>query len=940
VNPFRSGSICIIKQIAQRIVYVQTILNQKNTPGTLESIPKAERVMGRITEELKLLCKAKGLRYVGIRGNPKAPICLVGEAPGADEDQAGVPFVGSSGRELDRMLQEAGISLSDCWFTNPYKVRPKDNDIDRIEETGFTRQQFEEQFFEELREYKPRFIISCGGTALKILCGFTIDPRDKESKISKWRGSLLSSEELQWEHYVIPNFHPAYILREWSDRDVAVFIFRRLKEEYDYFVANSRLQPLPERELIADPSFDEATEYLRECINYNGPISVDIELLARRVPICCSFSFNRKSAVSVSFLDGDVSNLKILWRLMDKIFAERPLVGQNFSTFDVNWLEAFGFSASCAQLDDCLVRHHVLHPEMSHKLDFQVMQYTRQPFYKDEGRGWVLRDGMVKLKRYNCLDSACTLEVFEEQEHEFNDNPNLYKFYHDYEMPLARAFHLIDKRGIQTDSDALSFLRKEVVKELGEKCVAISKTLNNRPVVYSAEMAMALAKQLSIDVKGILNINSVQQLKEVLKNELKIKLKTDRKTGKESTGEESLNEAFAATGNPVLKDTLRVRELNKVLGTNIDTRLGAGVFYSCYSVTGTVTGRRASRKNFLGYGSNGQNQTKHSDLGEKLQGIYVARPGSIFIACDQASAEEWIVHGIIADVTGNDRGIRELQESIKTGISRHARLASQIFGLPLEKTNNKECLEYFLGKKVRHAGNYDMRENTMAAQLAAAGFPVKISFCAAILAKFHEVEPEIRGVFHKYVEHELRTKRELRTPLGRVRTFHGLRPYGDNSKVYREGYAYIPQSTIGDNNGLAVLHCQTVHPGVVLADGHDSMLLEVPNNFNALLEGISLINKAYDRVIRFPRGYEVRIPIDFRIGYSVKGLKKCPGNSNVISLQDIFKTLQTQRTLQLSTTSGVQLSQSQPHSNGTSTLIEQPSSCTPTFMSSSSDAPE
>jgi len=904
--------------------------------------------MGPKTLALKQLCSSLGRRYVGFRGVPSAPIWIVGEAPGADEDQAGVPFVGASGRELDRMLVEAGIPSGLCCFVNPYKVRPPDNDIDRIEETGITKQLFEEQFIEELNEYKPSFIAPVGGTSLQILCEFTIDHRDKESKISKWRGSLLSSEQLRWPHYVIPNFHPAYILREWSDRDVVVFIFRRLKEEYDYFAANGKHQPLPERELIADPSFGEAQEYLNECLAHPGPTSVDIELLARRVPICCSFSFSRNSAVSISLLDGDVSNLRVLWRLINRVLAEKRLVGQNWTTFDSNWMEALGFNGGVRLCDDTLVRHHVLHPELSHKLDFQVMQYTRQPFYKDEGRGWVLRDGMVKLKRYNCLDACCTLEVYEEQEHEFDENPALRRFYESYEMPLARGFHSIDKKGIQTDPQSLGDLRKDVVRELGERCVSISSSLGGRPVVYSNEMAISLARQLKIDSKGILNIASVPQLKDVLKNELKIKLKTTKNYKgeyKESTGEESLNEAFAATGNTVLKDTLRVRELNKILGTNIDARLGSGVFYSCYSVTGTVTGRRASRKNFLGYGSNGQNQPKHSDLGEKFQGIFVARPGHIFIACDQASAEEWIVQGIIADVSGDRRGICELQDSITSGISRHARLASQIFGLPLEKTNNKECLEYFLGKKVRHAGNYDMRENTMAAQLAAAGFPVKIPFCAAILQKFHEVEPAIRGVFHKYIEHELRTKKFLRTPLGRERVFHGLRPYGDNSKVYREGYAYIPQSTIGDNNGLAVLCCQTIHPGLVLADGHDSMLLEVKDDFDSLLEGIQLVDRAYDRVIRFPNGFEVRIPIDFRIGYSVKGLKKCRGSSDIPGLTSTFASLQPRPIVLPGIISGQELPALHPQSNETSgseTSVEssKSGSYSQTFMSSSLDVRE
>jgi len=203
------------------------------------------------------------------------------------------------------------------------------------------------------------------------------------------------------------------------------------------------------------------------------------------------------------------------------------------------------------------------------------------------------------------------LEVFEEQEHEFEEQPQLRRFYDEYEMPLARAFQSIDKHGVLTDAQALAKLRAEVLEELDKKCVEVSRNLNNRPVVYSNDMGIALAKQLNISPEAVFNIASVPQLKKVLVNELKIKLAVDRQTKKESTGEESLNEAFAATGNPVLKNVLRIRELNKVLGTYIDARLGDGVLYSCYSVTGTVTGRRASRKNFLGLGTNGQNQPKH-----------------------------------------------------------------------------------------------------------------------------------------------------------------------------------------------------------------------------------------------------------------------------------------------------------------------------------------
>src|ERR1700690_4394347 len=98
------------------------------------------------TEELKNALAQKGLKYVGTRGNTASPICLVGEAPGSEEDQSGLPFVGASGRDLDRMLGEAGVSAGDCWWTNPYKVKPPDNKLDRLLELGVPLTIFEDQF--------------------------------------------------------------------------------------------------------------------------------------------------------------------------------------------------------------------------------------------------------------------------------------------------------------------------------------------------------------------------------------------------------------------------------------------------------------------------------------------------------------------------------------------------------------------------------------------------------------------------------------------------------------------------------------------------------------------------------------------------------------------------------------------------------------------------
>src|SRR5439155_15747185 len=119
---------------------------------------------------LRAICTAKSLRYVGTRGDTSAPAVVIGRDPGAEEDQAGKPFIGASGREQDRMLADAGWNPANLWFTNVIKVRIPGNDIKRFGELGIPIELFHNQTLEELQEHKPTIIIPAGETALAFLC--------------------------------------------------------------------------------------------------------------------------------------------------------------------------------------------------------------------------------------------------------------------------------------------------------------------------------------------------------------------------------------------------------------------------------------------------------------------------------------------------------------------------------------------------------------------------------------------------------------------------------------------------------------------------------------------------------------------------------------------------------------------------------------------------
>ena len=380
---------------------------------------------GSADATLRMALASKNLRYVGIRGNPKSSVVLVGEAPGEKEDYKGLPFIGPSGYLLDKMLDEAGFHSSQTWFTNPYKTRPPDNKMDRLHELGIPLDLFHKQFFEELEQWKPTIIIVCGKTPCNLLCPFTKpartirNPDEKKDGFGHWRGSLLTSPFLNWPHYIIPMYHPAFVLRNYSEREICIFILTRAYEEYKYYTQNKALQPLPVRSITTTPSYNTVSTFLQRCITSSNPISVDIELLRRKVPYTISFAISPLEAISLSFWNYLPTELVSLWRLMDEIFRTKYQIGQNYTTFDAHWLRALGFSVNLSLVHDTLIRHHILWPGLRHKLEFQTMQYTREPYYKEEGHSWSPKKGLDQLMKYNCKDTLVTYEIYNEQEREF-----------------------------------------------------------------------------------------------------------------------------------------------------------------------------------------------------------------------------------------------------------------------------------------------------------------------------------------------------------------------------------------------------------------------------------------------------------------------------------------------------------------------------------------
>jgi len=136
------------------------------------------------------------------RGNPDAHIMIVGEGPGQQEDEQGLPFVGKSGQLLEKILAAVRLDTEkDVYICNVVKCRPPSNRTPTAEESNACKG----YLLEQIRLVDPKIILMTGATAMKGLTG-------EKRGITKVRGQWM-----EWEgRLCMPIFHPAYLLRNQS----------------------------------------------------------------------------------------------------------------------------------------------------------------------------------------------------------------------------------------------------------------------------------------------------------------------------------------------------------------------------------------------------------------------------------------------------------------------------------------------------------------------------------------------------------------------------------------------------------------------------------------------------------------------------------------------------------------------------------------------------
>lgn len=203
MDNFFSGGFAVKGKLA-----IQQELDDSSKSENMKN--ELEKIAAQVANCTKCELASTRTNPVPGHGNPNAAIVFVGEAPGADEDAQGLPFVGRAGKLLDKIIKAMGLQRTDVFICNILKCRPPGNRDPKPDEIASCLPYLQKQ----LEQIKPEIIIALGAHAAKTLL--------KTNKpIGQLRGRFhdyYTSDDAE-PIKLMPTYHPAYLLRNYSQEN-------------------------------------------------------------------------------------------------------------------------------------------------------------------------------------------------------------------------------------------------------------------------------------------------------------------------------------------------------------------------------------------------------------------------------------------------------------------------------------------------------------------------------------------------------------------------------------------------------------------------------------------------------------------------------------------------------------------------------------------------
>jgi DNA polymerase-1 len=496
--------------------------------------------------------------------------------------------------------------------------------------------------------------------------------------------------------------------------------------------------------------------------------------------------------------------------------------------------------------------HHCLYSEQPHSLAFLVSIYCHEPFFKMMAKEASDVDYQVAHWEYNALDVVCTLEAFHKLRGELK-HYGLEEFYLSYYAPLSRTLAIIQSRGLLLDKDTRDSLKAKLTIEVE----AIQSRINE------------LAEQ---DI----NPNSPKQMKEYVYGVLRLPEQRKRGTRAVTTDDKALSTLRRKypRHEEFINLCLEARGKRKSIGTflksfeDLDGRVRtsyniAGNSRRADATGGAETGRLSSSTNIYGRGTNLQNQPKWA------RELYVPDPDWVFWQADLSSAESYIV----AWDSGDEAMFKILTNHSLYGEGRpdriyyHEFIGSLILGIkPEEVVGDLRDL----AKTVGHGYNYSMGPRTLTENVNNRQPHLRFTQTTAKDC-FRSLDNNLQGLvsWRHRIKSTIRQTRRLKNCFGRQRIFFGRM----EDATYREAYAFLPQSSIGDTVNLSLIELERRFDGrtdlQILGQVHDSIFGQCkPDALDFVRSNV--VEVLQRELPMSVYGVPLRIPCEFKTGANWK----------------------------------------------------------------------
>ena len=209
--------------INHNLIYNNRSINRYNKDSFEISADKADN-LEKLKKSIKNIkdCSLKNnaTNMVFSDGNPKSKIMLIGEAPGANEDEEGLPFVGRAGALLDKMLAAIDLDRKKVYISNIINYRPPDNRRPTDEEI----KRYLPFITKHIEIINPKILVLLGSTAMNALIG-------SEVVISRMRGKWIEKKFGNCKTSVIVTFHPAFLMRQPAQKKMAWIDLKMIRDK-------------------------------------------------------------------------------------------------------------------------------------------------------------------------------------------------------------------------------------------------------------------------------------------------------------------------------------------------------------------------------------------------------------------------------------------------------------------------------------------------------------------------------------------------------------------------------------------------------------------------------------------------------------------------------------------------------------------------------------